>query len=650
MQKSMRKSIQNKLFALLFLLGFVSLGVLSGIAVWLARAEVEKEVLRRNQQVATLVSSQIQSDLTAIFNSLEVETRNLQANNATFEYVSLLILKQALPEVYEKISVITPNGYQVLELEGSADNLKIRNPILNPPRLIANNPAFIAAKEGKRYVSDVTFRTNNPTPFMIISHPIKSDTNDFRGAIMAEIKLTSLGELVKRNSSAETGWILVVDNQNTIVASATPELIGTKFSHGETMGGKTTTGNTQYVTKDKQFLVGYAPVKDTGWNVVVEQSTEVAFAGINNMSFIVVCIAILAIVVISVMAIIISRHITQGVRELATAANRITTTGSLDEQIPIKSQDEVGELTAAFNGMILALRKTRQALEMWNHELGRKVENRTRELREINHQLEETNEQLIQANNHKSQFLANMSHELRTPLNAIIGFSEVLQDQMVGELNDKQKRYMNNILSSGRHLLALVNDVLDLSKVEAGKMELHKEPFAPQLVINEVLSQLSPMANSKELVVVAEYADDLDLIMADRGRFRQIMYNLLSNSIKFTPNKGTVTVSGKFSPSYLGGDSEVFLFAVKDSGIGIPLEHQELIFETFHQVDNSYSRQHQGTGLGLALTRKLIEMHGGTIWVESQPNVGSTFTFQLPRINVMNGKSTESNPSAAIVR
>jgi Cache domain len=337
-QKNMRKSIQNKLFAGLFLLGFVSLSILGGIAIWLARSEVEKEVLRRNQQVATLVSSQIQSDLNTVFNNLEVETRNYQATNVAFEYDSLHILKQASPEVYEKIGVINANGNAILEISGKGESTNPSNPVLVPPRPMADDPAFLAAKEGRRYVSTVKFRPTTKLPYVTVAHPIKSENGDFRGAITAEINLPSIVELAKRNSSAENGWIFVIDNQNNILAHFNSDLIGTKFAHAEMMGGRTSFGNTQYVTKDKQFLVGYAPVKDINWNVVVEQSTEVAFAGINNMSLIVVCIIILAIGVISFIAIVISRSITRGVRELATAANRITTTGSLDEQFPIKSR------------------------------------------------------------------------------------------------------------------------------------------------------------------------------------------------------------------------------------------------------------------------------------------------------------------------
>jgi signal transduction histidine kinase/CheY-like chemotaxis protein len=242
-------------------------------------------------------------------------------------------------------------------------------------------------------------------------------------------------------------------------------------------------------------------------------------------------------------------------------------------------------------------------------------------------QLTHTNLELEEATRHKSEFLANMSHELRTPLNAIIGFSEVMMDQLFGELNERQKRYVMNILTSGRHLLSLVNDVLDLSKVEAGHMELLLDDIAPADATMDVEAILSVSATKKNLAFQNMFEAEQVTIRADRSKFKQILYNLLSNAVKFTPEKGRITVG-----NYLHREEGKDYLAtwIKDTGIGIRKEDQRGIFEEFRQVDSSYARQHQGTGLGLALTKRLIELHGGRIWVESEPGVGSLFTFLLP--------------------
>jgi signal transduction histidine kinase len=245
------------------------------------------------------------------------------------------------------------------------------------------------------------------------------------------------------------------------------------------------------------------------------------------------------------------------------------------------------------------------------------------------------------ANRAKSVFLANMSHELRTPLNAIIGFSQLLEDQTFGELNDKQKRYVHNILNSGRDLLQLINDILDLAKVEAGRVVLEPCKFNPAAALNEVNTIIRPLAAQKEIAVMVEAEPDLPFVVADPPKFKQIMYNLISNAIKFSHPHGAVRVSAQIVEEAAAAEREIgqtgcgewLQVTVCDTGIGIKPQDLEIIFEEFEQVDSSYSREQPGTGLGLALTRRLVELHGGRIWAESQGDgKGSTFTFVLPRI------------------
>jgi PAS domain S-box-containing protein len=265
------------------------------------------------------------------------------------------------------------------------------------------------------------------------------------------------------------------------------------------------------------------------------------------------------------------------------------------------------------------------------------------------------------ANRAKSQFLANMSHELRTPLNAIIGFSEMLVDKTFGDLNARQLKYSNNIASSGRHLLQLINDVLDLSKVEAGHVELSVSSFNVGKALKDVQTIVKAIASKKEITITITASPDLPPLLADLGKFKQIMYNLLSNAVKFTPQRGQVEVVTSLERQARLAQGQVedaapmdcLKVEVIDSGIGIKPEDQERIFEEFVQVDSSYGRQQQGTGLGLALTRRLIEQHGGTIWIESQgiEGEGSRFVFLLPLpINASPSLPIPEQPTDDILR
>jgi PAS domain S-box-containing protein len=234
----------------------------------------------------------------------------------------------------------------------------------------------------------------------------------------------------------------------------------------------------------------------------------------------------------------------------------------------------------------------------------------------------------------KSQFLANMSHELRTPLNAIIGFSELLEDLTSGPLNERQRRYVSNIVTSGRHLLDLVNDILDLAKIEAGRLTLDPSTFEPVTAIREVKRIVESLAMGKRLELELVAPDALPPITADRAKFKQILYNLLSNAIKFTREGGRVEMRARTVPAPAGStDSNEWLVVdVEDTGIGIRPEDQARIFLEFEQLDASYAREQQGTGLGLALTRRLVDLHGGRIILESTEGKGSTFTITLPRL------------------
>ncbi len=252
---------------------------------------------------------------------------------------------------------------------------------------------------------------------------------------------------------------------------------------------------------------------------------------------------------------------------------------------------------------------TQSALAIQNARLFREIEDKSR--------------QLEAASRHKSEFLANMSHELRTPLNAITGFSEVLLERMFGEINPKQTEYLQDILSSGRHLLSLINDILDLSKIEAGRMELTLDQFQLPLALDNAITLVKERAARHGIGLDIDIDPRLGEFVGDERKIKQILLNLLSNAVKFTPEEGRIGVKAGLADG-------VVEIAVSDTGIGIAPKDQEAIFEEFRQVGSDEARKVEGTGLGLTLTKKFVEMHGGQIWVESEVGKGSTFRFTLP--------------------
>ena len=280
----------------------------------------------------------------------------------------------------------------------------------------------------------------------------------------------------------------------------------------------------------------------------------------------------------------------------------------------------------------LALKAASDFLRDQNQFLELEVAKRTKEVI-ASREIALRNQQLEEAGRMKSEFLANMSHELRTPLNAIIGFSEMLGDGLLGDLSPQQKEAVNDIFSSGSHLLSLINDILDLSKVEAGKMTLELEALEVTALVQASLQVVREQALKHRLRLIADIAPGLGTVQLDERKLKQILYNLLSNAVKFTPDGGEVRVSVRRieHQSQPDGPFEDSLeLAVSDSGIGISAADQARLFQPFTQIDSTLARRYEGTGLGLAMVRRLAELHGGSVALESTPDTGSTFRVWLP--------------------
>ena len=355
---------------------------------------------------------------------------------------------------------------------------------------------------------------------------------------------------------------------------------------------------------------------DLAGAVVVTLPMEQTIKAINmNRAMLITAALITAIVAMLSSYIIVRYVIVKPVKHLRDVSDAIAA-GRLTIRSQIETGDEFEELSHAFNRMLYNLVAMQQALREVNNDLDKKVD-----------ELAQANMALFEMNRLKSDFLATMSHELRTPLNSIIGFSEVLS--AADQLNERHRRYAGNIQTSGRMLLSMINDILDLAKIESGKMEVRSEDFSLRDVCEGLTNLSRPVAERKNITLDCRIDEAIPLLRQDPGKLRQILYNLLSNAIKFTPEGGRVTLRAR-------AEGRFAIIEVQDTGIGIAEEDRETIFEKFRQAklpgqaDNVLTREYHGTGLGLSIVRELAKLLGGDVGLESQAGQGSTFTVRIP--------------------
>lgn len=346
--------------------------------------------------------------------------------------------------------------------------------------------------------------------------------------------------------------------------------------------------------------------------VVVEIPSQISTRQLRlNRVFFLTAGLLAGTIAIIIFYVITTRLILQPVRVLQETAEKVSQ-GDLNIRSDINSGDEFQQLSETFNTMLVNLKNSADQLRAVNKSLDLKLG-----------QLAESNVALYESNRLKSEFLASVSHELRTPLNSILGFAELLKEQVPSDPEARPTRYVQNILLSGNNLLYLINDLLDLAKIEAGRMEIRSLPLSLADLFEALVRLIKPLSEAKNLTIVPTIGPDVPILQTDSGKLQQVLYNFLSNAIKFSPPGERIDLIAEH-------DERGVTVSVKDRGPGIAVDKQDVIFEKFRQLDGGVTRQHSGTGLGLAISKELTIMLGGTIGVRSEPGQGATFWIRLP--------------------
>lgn len=476
-------------------------------------------------------------------------------------------------------------------------------------------------------------------PTLAIAAPIFGPEGDLRGVLAGTFTLEYLSRLLApaRGDAADGanarelhGDVYLVSPSRTILAHTDPGKRASRVAADDAGAREVLAGRRGSVTwtdeSGEVHLGVFAPLPDIGWGLVYTRPSHpwlltvpYLFPGILPALLVILTAAALA-------GGLAARHLSRPILDLQHAASRLRA-GEFAVRLPESRRDEFGDLAAAFNQMAAALQDLYTNMEA-------KVAERTATLKA-------TNLELARASQVKSEFLARMSHDLRTPLNAIIGFADLLLTQQVGPLTAKQQRYLGHVANAGRHLLELINDILDLTRVEAGRLEIHPEPCNVPLILEETLALFRTQAQAQRITLAMEIGSALGELTADKIRLQQIVHNLLSNAVKFTPEAGLVTVTARQT----GLELEL---TVRDTGIGIAPEDHERIFDAYEQAGGAEGRQ-EGTGLGLAITKRLVELHGGSIRLESAPGQGSAFIVRLPGASPIQARPEDADDSRPLV-
>jgi len=475
--------------------------------------------------------------------------------------------------------------------------------------------AFQLAKGGEEIISNIFLDAKTSKPIQIITLPI-IENKKVVGVLSAEIDFRRIMFSIKDINVGKNGSILVVASNGRIIAHTYMEQLS-DLDLSKSPVVKAVLAGQKGVMKGyvdelgREVLGSYMPIWELGWGIVVQRPLADISMEVEQLGNTIFMATIISVLLAILAGWLMSEKISKPINLLANASEKVAQ-GDLHTLVKVKSSNEIGVLASSFNQMVVSLRKSRNELKQWGKEMEERVEKRTEELEHANLKLQEL-DQL------KSMFIASMSHELRTPLNSIIGFTGIILQGMSGEINSEQEKQLTLVKNSANHLLALINDIIDISKIEAGKVEITIEEFDLSILAQEIKDSFAVVAGKKGLELLLQ--TPTLIIKSDRRRTEQILVNFISNAVKFT-DKGEIEIK-------IVKKDKMVEMSVRDKGIGIKKEDMDKLFKTFSRIPVK-DRIIEGTGLGLYLSKKIADLLGGEIKAESEFGKGSVFTLTLP--------------------
>ena len=529
--------------------------------------------------------------------------------------VSLLVRKDGS---FTDASIIDARGMEVLKV--SDRRVYFSSDLADQSKSAKFNKAI----KGENYISRV-YTSDKSQPFVTLAIPLWGTAQSIVGVMSAEADLSFLWEAIGEIRFGTAGYAYLIDQHGNLIAHKDPQLVLQKMNLRETGGVEKFLRNPTRSDPspahqgrgllDRPVLSTYAPLPELGWAVILEEPLDAALANVEKLKRYSLALLAISLFVGAVVITWVSGRMTGPIRELHEGAKTIGS-GNLDYRVNVETGDEIEWLGEEFNKMAAELKVSYATLEQ-------KVKDKTADIEKTNSELEQANRHLLQANKANDEFLSVMSHELRTPLNVVMGYTGMIKDGLLGEVNGEQQRALDKVVIRSDDLLKMITEILQATSLEANAVGVEVQEVSLGRLLDDLKSNYE-IPVKKNLSFAWDYPLELPTVRTDSEKLKHILQNLVNNAVKFTEH-GQVAVSARYNPR-----AKAVEFKVADTGIGIEKEMLPSIFEMFHQGDSSETRSYGGVGMGLYIAKKFTELLGGKIEAASEPGKGSTFTVTIP--------------------